>query len=64
MIGKLRVGNSIIKNEIDDWLKCEHLDSIGTLLGIGSDLHDIRAYLWSGGKGRTSILKKFAVCTG
>lgn len=48
MIRKLRACNSMLKNEIDDLLKYEHFDSIGKLLGIGNDLHDIKVYLWSG----------------
>lgn len=38
----------MLKNEIDDLLKYKHFDSIGKLLGIREDLHNIRAYLLSG----------------
>lgn len=35
----------MLKNEIDDLLKYLHFDSIGKLLGIRNDLHNIRVFI-------------------
>lgn len=38
----------MLKNKTDDLLKHEHFDSIGKLLSIRNDLHQVRAYLLGG----------------
>lgn len=48
VIEKLRACTLMFKTKIDDLCKCEHFDSIGKLLGVRNDLHEITAYLLNG----------------